>query len=384
MGAWAAGGFANDEALDYLAEIRTGSLLDVFGFIVNFQDSSMFDLDLCTRFVVASEVVAASRGMVADDFPEELSDWLVQQGGTAGDALAISALKLLDKMQEQSALQAAWHDSDSFEEWTKEINLLKERLSRRSRKTELTEISPLQTSQTVGEFNSGDIDEALSGDLESELRRLYSRVENGGAALVIVRTDEILGQDDVLSPELAFLIHDLRASAFEHIKDYDAMMSSSNEALSLFAESANGLALPFFVCQGIYESSGAVNMVLDLRATRAWLAYRHPRRTQGISAQVELRELRRLTDRPESVFERHLESHVEKVMKLFYSGGFAKAASEGRKLLQFADELPVVHQHLAKSYRALGDEALAEQHAERYLFYKGRSGHGDSLEDGEV
>lgn len=180
MGAWGAGSFENDSALDFVHAItdateglgdedEPGKLALVFGCLVkvsghkgeddpeieddeldedeldNEPDGEFLDLDEGCAAIVSAEVVAAIAGRPHADFvasgeAEEddalatLAAWCKQDGEdqhTLASKQAIEfALAAIDRVlnDEASESRDLWAESDSFDEWQHEMENLQDRL----------------------------------------------------------------------------------------------------------------------------------------------------------------------------------------------------------------------------------------------------------------
>lgn len=71
MGAWGAGSFENDTALDLIDEI--GGVDDLQRALQLSDPDEEIDADQASRIIVVAEFLAAQRGHPCDVFPDELS-----------------------------------------------------------------------------------------------------------------------------------------------------------------------------------------------------------------------------------------------------------------------------------------------------------------------
>lgn len=131
MGAWEAGSFGNDDALDWVWELEKSSgtklLVQACAAIENNDYPESPD---CSIALVAAETVAAAKGHPAKDFPDTLHNWLKKQkDAEAIRGLAMRAGEALRKLQAKSELRELWEESDSWEEWQQGVNNLLQRLT---------------------------------------------------------------------------------------------------------------------------------------------------------------------------------------------------------------------------------------------------------------
>lgn len=122
MGAWGAGNFENDTALDWVWELQeSADLAVVEAAIVDVLDcSDDLDADLGCIGLAAAEVVAALKGKPADGLPEEVSQWVETHGAPPGDMLVADSLAAVHKIRNDdiSELKELWEeDGDLPLEW---------------------------------------------------------------------------------------------------------------------------------------------------------------------------------------------------------------------------------------------------------------------------
>ncbi len=128
MGAWGAGNFENDDALDFLAEIDgPGVLGSVFQALPPAGDGEIDATDAC-RVLAAAEVVAAMMGRPSADCPAELTPRL-KEFGKPTDALIDLARQGVSRVLFDSELLDLWNESDSREDWNIVVTDLIERLN---------------------------------------------------------------------------------------------------------------------------------------------------------------------------------------------------------------------------------------------------------------
>ena len=133
MGAWGAGNFENDTALDWvrgLAESNDLSLVEVaISDVLN--SSDYLDADLGCTGLAAAEVVAALRNKPVDDLPEDVSKWVETHRVAPSQGLVKDCLAAIDKIRndETSELKELWEeDEDVATEWYSVLDDLVARL----------------------------------------------------------------------------------------------------------------------------------------------------------------------------------------------------------------------------------------------------------------
>jgi hypothetical protein len=109
MGTWGPGGFENDAALDFVAEIQSAQdLADAL--TVRSPDESI-DADTACRIVVVAECVAAMRGHPSDDMPDGLTEKLLTFGRPSR-SLFHHARDHLSAVMIRSELMELWAEGD--------------------------------------------------------------------------------------------------------------------------------------------------------------------------------------------------------------------------------------------------------------------------------
>lgn len=125
MGAWGAGGFENDTALDFAATIE--SVDDLAGaFAVD--DDEAIDADTACIIIAAAECVAAMRGRPAEDLPDDLADRL-SAFGEPDRALWDAARNHVSLVISDSELSELWAEADNPDEFNLAMTGLIDRLN---------------------------------------------------------------------------------------------------------------------------------------------------------------------------------------------------------------------------------------------------------------
>jgi len=117
MGAWGAGVFDNDTALDWLDALeRTGSAAVSKALRGLPDDAGYIDADQACDALAAAEIVAASRGNPPADFPGEAADWVQAHGPSVPYELTEVAENAVARIRTDSELRDLWEESGA-EEW---------------------------------------------------------------------------------------------------------------------------------------------------------------------------------------------------------------------------------------------------------------------------
>jgi Domain of unknown function (DUF4259) len=109
MGAWGAGGFENDTALDFVATIES-----VDDLVVAFtsEPGEKIDVDTASRIIAAAECVAAMLGRPVDAIPEALAARLIGFG-KPGAALLEATRDHVSMVISHSELSELWAEADN-------------------------------------------------------------------------------------------------------------------------------------------------------------------------------------------------------------------------------------------------------------------------------
>ena len=130
MGAWETGNFGNDDASDWVYDLRessgAGLLKEAFS-TVSAQDYPDGP-DSCIA-LAAAEIVAAAKGKPAADLPDGARKWLGNQTEVNSiKKLAKSAIAAVNKISVKSELRDLWEESDSWHDWQQAVEGLRRRL----------------------------------------------------------------------------------------------------------------------------------------------------------------------------------------------------------------------------------------------------------------
>lgn len=130
MGAWGAGSFENDAALDFASEIASVADLDqAFAAVAGLE---YIEADEGTRAIVAGECVAAMRGHALPDLPDDLAA-TVQSFGKCPVELYEKARDGVSAVLGRSELVELWAEAGD-KDWNVAVTDLLERLNKPARK----------------------------------------------------------------------------------------------------------------------------------------------------------------------------------------------------------------------------------------------------------
>jgi hypothetical protein len=130
MGAWGSGAFENDDAMDWVGELKALGAEDVGLILVEATtEAEYLEAPACSIAVAAAEAVATLNGTPAAHIPKEVVQW-ARAHGRATPELLDSAVNAVRRIRTNSELKDLWQESDGFDEWSRDIQDLERRLTR--------------------------------------------------------------------------------------------------------------------------------------------------------------------------------------------------------------------------------------------------------------
>jgi hypothetical protein len=130
MGAWGAGSFENDDAMDWTVGLAEGSgdavLREALTPVATTDDRYLEAPD-CSIAIAAAEAVAAARGHPNVSLPDEVVRWVRNKPDLTVD-LVVLARSAVDRIAGKSELRDLWDESDSAEAWRAAMTDLRARL----------------------------------------------------------------------------------------------------------------------------------------------------------------------------------------------------------------------------------------------------------------
>jgi len=132
MGAWGAGNFENDDAMDWVYELEEAEdesmILEALNIVVKRGDEYLEAYDSC-RALAAAEVVSALKNPDSSDLPDEVKQWVGEHQKIEISALTQMAVNAVQRIKTNSELKELWDESESAAEWNEVIKTLEARLS---------------------------------------------------------------------------------------------------------------------------------------------------------------------------------------------------------------------------------------------------------------
>jgi hypothetical protein len=130
MGAWAAGSFDNDDAMDWVIGLSDASgdsvVREALAPLVS-PDARYLEAPRCSIAIAAAETVAAARGHPTAALPEEVAGWIEKKPAVSPD-LVVLAREAVDRILRESELKDLWEESDTGNDWRTAMADLRRRL----------------------------------------------------------------------------------------------------------------------------------------------------------------------------------------------------------------------------------------------------------------
>ena len=130
MGAWGAGSFENDDAMDWVSELEDEGLIAAGAALQEILElaEEYLEAPACSAALAAAEVVAALRGHPAADLPEDVAAWIAAHPGDPGGELVAVARRAVDAVAADSELAELWNESAYPTAWQSAVMDLQTRL----------------------------------------------------------------------------------------------------------------------------------------------------------------------------------------------------------------------------------------------------------------
>ena len=130
MGAWAHGGFDNDDALDFVAALAAGETwgpADAALVSVIELGGDYLEAPAASKALAAAEIIAAAAGRPPTKLPAEVAAW-VARAPAPGRGLIESAHRAVERVLNDSELKDLWSESSKAGLWQREVEALSVRL----------------------------------------------------------------------------------------------------------------------------------------------------------------------------------------------------------------------------------------------------------------
>jgi hypothetical protein len=134
MGAWDHSNFGNDAAHDFVFEVTEQGMEKIIHAIktaAECPEDESLDSDEANEALAAIEFIAAAKGKMAEDFPENAEDWLAGKNVseiTSADIISASEKALARIKGDNSDLKELWQESEHLNDWIKVVDNLQSRI----------------------------------------------------------------------------------------------------------------------------------------------------------------------------------------------------------------------------------------------------------------
>jgi hypothetical protein len=132
-GAWGFRTFENDDALDWLSELKSTSGTQLLEAAVRQVDTKAryVDAPTCSVALAAAEVIAAANGHPAQKLPPEVTAWIKRIRPPLNASLLMEARLAVEKCRgpKHSELRELWQESKNLKPWLDDTAGLLERLA---------------------------------------------------------------------------------------------------------------------------------------------------------------------------------------------------------------------------------------------------------------
>lgn len=128
MAGWGTGSFENEEAQNWLKNLKTLGLDDLSEIFRAVDPAGYLEAPAASIVIAAAEVIAARKGAPPQPVPREIEEWL-RQAPTALSALSELACHAVHCVRLNSELKDLWLEADGLNEWSTGLRDLEQRLA---------------------------------------------------------------------------------------------------------------------------------------------------------------------------------------------------------------------------------------------------------------
>lgn len=125
MGQWGESMFESDGVLDFLAEFQDSMDFSLIENAVSnvLESDEYIDVDDCYNVIASAEIIAAIKGNISAEFPEDLSFKSTSFHESINDELIKSIKKALKKvlLKDGSELVELWEDEDFLKDYYEDL-----------------------------------------------------------------------------------------------------------------------------------------------------------------------------------------------------------------------------------------------------------------------
>ena len=129
MGGWGTGSFENEDAQDFLGQLKSLGIDDLRQILARAADQCDYaEARESSVAIAVAEVIAALKGMPASKIPREIADWTSATSGGYSADLDELARRAVSKIRSNSELKDLWLEADGLNEWSAGLRDLEQRL----------------------------------------------------------------------------------------------------------------------------------------------------------------------------------------------------------------------------------------------------------------
>ena len=130
MSGWGTGSFENDDAQDFLGQLKSLGGEDVREILSRAADEREYlEAPESSVAVAAAEVIAALKGAPSANVPREVADWMSTSMAGATADLNELARRAVRKVRTNSELKDLWLEAEGLNEWSAGLRDLEQRLA---------------------------------------------------------------------------------------------------------------------------------------------------------------------------------------------------------------------------------------------------------------
>jgi hypothetical protein len=129
MAGWGTGSFENEDAQNWLGQLKSLRMEDLRQIFAHAGQSDYIQAPQASVIVAAAEVLAALKGAPSEKLPPEIADWITHATNTSSPELNQLAIEAVDQVRRNSELKDLWLEAEGLNEWSSALRDLGQRLA---------------------------------------------------------------------------------------------------------------------------------------------------------------------------------------------------------------------------------------------------------------
>lgn len=130
MAGWGTGSFENEDAQNWLGQLKSLGIDDLKPIFIRAADQSDYlEAPEASVVVAAAEVLAALKGAPNEKLPREITAWTSQIKAGSTSEFNELAIRAVEKVRRNSELKDLWLEAEGLNEWTSALQDLQTRLA---------------------------------------------------------------------------------------------------------------------------------------------------------------------------------------------------------------------------------------------------------------